>query len=253
MQIDKQYPSQTDPIDSHADWQTIPFSDWSYCHADWQTIPISDWSSRYPWRSLSLADTTPNTLYIRSATVSRNTVLVLDRALQTFTAMDKVLEGPTPATIYSDWQGCEWTGPWKQLQHMTSSNTQSQYTPRGELDAPLRRYTGVTIKVPFKLRPKDRKKVSDGCWKMCRAPRGNKNRGNRGIKFDKTEQLLPFGKLRLTECDSCFGTDFRQLCFGGWTRQNHWLLGLLTAVNSMHASSAQVFPSLSDVLPVRAY
>ena len=28
--------------------------------------------------------------------------------------------------------------------------------------APLCRYTGVTRKVPFKLRPKDRKKVSDG-------------------------------------------------------------------------------------------
>ena len=52
---------------------------------------------------------------------------------------------------------------------------------------------------------------------------------------------------------SCFGTDFRQLCFWGWTRQNHWLLGLLTAVNSMHASSAQVFLSLSGVFLVRAY
>ena len=28
--------------------------------------------------------------------------------------------------------------------------------------APLCRYIGVTRKVPFKLRPKDRKKVSDG-------------------------------------------------------------------------------------------
>ena len=36
-----------------------------------------------------------------------------------------------------------------------------------------------------------------------RAPRGNKNRG---IKFEKTEQLLPFGKLRLTECDLIFST-----------------------------------------------
>ena len=33
---------------------------------------------------------------------------------------------------------------------------------------------------------------------------GSKNRGNRGIKFEKTEQLLPFGKLRLTECDLIF-------------------------------------------------
>ena len=39
-----------------------------------------------------------------------------------------------------------------------------------------------------------------------RAPRGNKNRGNRGIKFEKTEQLLPFGKLRLTESDLIFST-----------------------------------------------
>ena len=39
-----------------------------------------------------------------------------------------------------------------------------------------------------------------------RAPRGNKNRGNRGIQFEKTEQLLPFGKLRLTECDLIFST-----------------------------------------------
>ena len=31
--------------------------------------------------------------------------------------------------------------------------------------APLCRYTGVARKVPFKLRPKDRKKVSDGYWK----------------------------------------------------------------------------------------
>jgi len=37
-------------------------------------------------------------------------------------------------------------------------------------------------------------------------PEGNKNRGNRGIKFEKTEQLLPFGKLRLTECDLIFST-----------------------------------------------
>ena len=49
---------------------------------------------------------------------------------------------------------------------------------RGEPVAPLCRYTGVTRKVPFNLRPKDRKKVSDGYW------------GNRGIKFEKTEQLL---------------------------------------------------------------
>ena len=35
--------------------------------------------------------------------------------------------------------------------------------------------------------------------------------------------------------------------------KNHWLLGLLTVVNSMYASSAQVFLSLSDVFPVRAY
>ena len=39
-----------------------------------------------------------------------------------------------------------------------------------------------------------------------RAPRGNKNRGNRGIQFEKTEQLLPFGKLKLTESDLILST-----------------------------------------------
>ena len=39
----------------------------------------------------------------------------------------------------------------------------------------LCRYTGVARKVPFKLRPKDRKKVSVGVLKRSRAPRGNKN------------------------------------------------------------------------------
>ena len=43
-----------------------------------------------------------------------------------------------------------------------------------------------------------------------RAPRGNKNkqtkkRRHRGIKFEKTERLLPFGKLRLTESDLTCG------------------------------------------------
>ena len=44
-----------------------------------------------------------------------------------------------------------------------------------------------------------------------RAPRGNKNRGNRGIHFEKTEQLLPFGKLRLTESDFIFSTHASEL------------------------------------------
>ena len=44
----------------------------------------------------------------------------------------------------------------------------------------------------------------------CRAPRGNKNKGNRGIKLEKTEQLLSFGKLRLTECDLIFSTHASQ-------------------------------------------
>ena len=39
-----------------------------------------------------------------------------------------------------------------------------------------------------------------------RVPKGNKNRGNRGIKFEKTEQLLHFGKMRLTESDLIFST-----------------------------------------------
>ena len=34
-------------------------------------------------------------------------------------------------------------------------------TSQRKTNAPLCRYTGVTRKVPFKLRPKDRKKVSD--------------------------------------------------------------------------------------------
>ena len=38
------------------------------------------------------------------------------------------------------------------------------------------------------------------------APRGNKNRKHRGIKFEKTEQLLPFGKLRLSESGLIFST-----------------------------------------------
>ena len=44
-----------------------------------------------------------------------------------------------------------------------------------------------------------------------RAPGGNKNRGNRGIKIEKTEQLLPFGKLRLTESDFIFSTHASEL------------------------------------------
>ena len=49
--------------------------------------------------------------------------------------------------------------------------------------------------------PKTGKRCPVGNEK-CRAPRGNKNRRNRGIKFEKTEQLLPFGKLSLTESHS---------------------------------------------------
>ena len=71
--------------------------------------------------------------------------------------------------------------------------------------APPCRYTGVARKVPFKLRPKIGKRCPMGTEKV-RAPRGNKNRGNRGIQFEKTEQLLPFGKLRVTECDLIFST-----------------------------------------------
>ena len=92
----------------------------------------------------------------------------------------------------------------------TSATPYYLATPtRHSKGAPLCRYTGVTRKVPFKLRPKDRKKVSDFTEKE-RAPRGNKNRGNRGIKIEKTEQLLPFGKLRLTESDLIFSA--RRFC-----------------------------------------
>ena len=44
-----------------------------------------------------------------------------------------------------------------------------------------------------------------GTEKVSR-PEGKQNRGNRGIQFEKTEQLLPFGKLRLTESDLIFST-----------------------------------------------
>ena len=129
--------------------------------------------------------------------------------------------------------------------------------PKNRKGAPLCKYTGVTRKVPFKLRPKDRKKVSDRYWKGV-VPQGKQKPRKEGNKIWEDRAVTP---LRKTKTDwvwldifhSCFGTDFRQLCFGGWTRQNHWLPGLLTAVNSMHASSAQVFLSLSGVIPVRAY
>ena len=49
--------------------------------------------------------------------------------------------------------------------------------------APLCGYTGVTRKVRFKLRPKD----TNAVFQKCRAPKGNKNRENRGINFEKTE------------------------------------------------------------------
>ena len=59
----------------------------------------------------------------------------------------------------------------------------------------------------YRLRsaPKIGKRCPLGTEKS-RAPKGNKNRGNRRIKFEKTEQLLPFGKLRFTECDLIFST-----------------------------------------------
>ena len=64
-----------------------------------------------------------------------------------------------------------------------------------------------------------------------------------------TEQLLPFGKLRLTESDLIFSTHASEQ-----TSDNCVLgVGLLTAVNSIHASSAQVFLRLSSVFPVWAY
>ena len=51
---------------------------------------------------------------------------------------------------------------------------------RNSKGAPLCRYTGVARKVPFKLRPKDRKKVSDWYWK-CVMPRGE-------TKTEETEE-----------------------------------------------------------------
>jgi len=40
-----------------------------------------------------------------------------------------------------------------------------------------------------------------------RVPWENKNRGNNGIKFEKTEQLLHFGKMRLTEIFSTHASE----------------------------------------------
>ena len=62
----------------------------------------------------------------------------------------------------------------------------------------------------------------------------------------------------MTESDLIFSTHASErisdnCVLGGLTRQNHRLLGLLTAVNSIRASSAQVFLSLSSVFPVWAY
>ena len=154
------------------------------------------------------------------------------------------------------------------------------YVPRAKLVAPLCRYTGVTREVPFKLRPKDRKgaplcrytgvtrnvplssapKIGKRCpmgTEKVSCPEGKQKPRKQRNKIWEDRAVTP---LRKTETDcvwldlfhSCFGTDLRQLCFGGWTRQNHWLLGLLTAVNSMHTSSAQVFLSLSSAFPVWA-
>ena len=127
--------------------------------------------------------------------------------------------------------------------------------PKDRKDAPLCRYTGVTRKVPFKLRPKDRKKVSIGYWKSV-VPRGEtKTEETEEQNLRRQSSYSPsenWDCLWLDLFHSCFGTDLRQLCFGGWTKQNHWLLGLLTAVNRMHASSAQVFLSLSSAFPVWA-
>ena len=131
-------------------------------------------------------------------------------------------------------------------------------TPTGHSKgAPLCRYTGVARKVPLKLRPKDRTKMSNGYWKGS-CPEGKQKPRKQRNKIWEDRAVTT---LRKNETDwmwldlfhSCFVTDFRQLCFWAWTRQNHWLLGLLTAVNSMHASSAQVFLSLSSVFPVWAY
>ena len=67
-------------------------------------------------------------------------------------------------------------------------------------------YIGVTRKVSFlSSAPKIGKRCPTGTEKV-RAPRGNKNRVNRRIKFEKTEQLFLFGKLRLTESDLIFST-----------------------------------------------
>ena len=53
--------------------------------------------------------------------------------------------------------------------------------------APLCRYTGVARKVSFKLRPKDRKKVSSRYWK-CVVPRGETNKQTKQKNTEKTEE-----------------------------------------------------------------
>ena len=102
--------------------------------------------------------------------------------------------------------------------------------------------------------PKIGKRCPIGTEKVS-CPEGKQKQRKQRNKIWEDRAVTP---LRKTETDwvwldlfhSCFGTDLRQLCFGGWTRQNQWLLGQLTAVNNMHASSTQVFLSLSSAFPV---
>ena len=53
--------------------------------------------------------------------------------------------------------------------------------------------------------PKIGKRCPLGTEKVS-CPEGKKTQRKQKNKFEKTEQLLPFGKLRLTECDLIFST-----------------------------------------------
>ena len=50
----------------------------------------------------------------------------------------------------------------------------------------------------------------------CRGSIGNKDRSNRDIKFEKTEKLLPFWKLTLTECELIFSTHSSERTLDSW-------------------------------------
>ena len=113
--------------------------------------------------------------------------------------------------------------------------------------APIFGYPGVTRKVPFELRPKDRNEVFEG--NEGGAPYGGKNPRKQRNKLWEVRAVTPFLKTQtdwvwLDLFHSFFGTDFRQLNFTGWAWQNHWLLGQNYNSKCTHASFTEVFLSL---------